>query len=169
MAKAGNSKYEKAWYALALARIMVGFVFLWAFFDKLFGWGLATAPAMAWVNGGSPTAGFLQFGVNKQSPFLDFFTGLAGMAWVDWLFMAGLLGIGVALVLGAGLRIAAVAGTVLLVMMWAAEIPLETNPVVDDHLVYAVVIVVATLGLRKLSIAKWWTGLGFVKKNKWLW
>ena len=28
--------------ALAVLRISTGFVFLWAFFDKLFGWGFAT-------------------------------------------------------------------------------------------------------------------------------
>lgn len=160
---------SNAWYALATARILLGFVFLWAFLDKTFGLGFATAADKAWVAGGSPTTGFLQFGVNKEGPFVDFFNGLAGMAWVDWLFMAGLLGIGVALVLGVGLRLAAVTGSVLLVMMWAAELPLENNPVVDDHIVYAAVLWVVAAGQRKWSIASWWLGLDFVKKNKWLW
>ncbi|TDD44311.1 hypothetical protein E1286_27395, partial [Nonomuraea terrae] len=81
--------------------------------------------------------------------------------WVDWLFMAGLLGVGLALMLGVGLRIAAVAGPAMMVLMWAAQLPLDSNPFMDDHLVYAVVIVGlaladagATLGLGRLAIVR---------------
>ncbi|KAB8181764.1 hypothetical protein FH610_027020, partial [Microbispora catharanthi] len=35
-------------YAWAAARIAIGWVFLWAFLDKLFGWGFATPTAKAW-------------------------------------------------------------------------------------------------------------------------
>ena len=120
------------WYALAAARVMVGFVFLWAFLDKTLGLGFATQHGKAWLDGVSPTTGFLKFGVNEKSPLFDFFQSLAGNPLVDWLFMLGLLGIGLALMLGIGLRVAAVAGTTLLMMMWAAEVPLENNPLVDD-------------------------------------
>lgn len=161
--------YKHAWYALAVARIMIGFVFLWAFFDKTFGLGFATTAEKAWLAGGSPTTGFLKMGVNPDSPFAGFFNSLAGQAWVDWLFMAGLLGIGLALLLGIGLRIAAATGTLLLVMMWAAAVPLENNPVVDDHLVYAAIIITAAAARREWSLTNWWLSLGFVKKNKWLW
>ncbi len=161
--------YEKAWYALAIARVMVGFVFLWAFVDKLFGLGFATKPAAAWLAGGSPTTGFLKFGVNPDSPFKDVFTSLAGQVWVDWLFMLGLLGIGLALVLGIGLRVAAVTGTLLLLMMWAAEIPLENNPVIDDHIVYALVLCAVAFGRREWSLTNWWLSHKTVKKQPWLW
>lgn len=161
--------YKSAWYMLAVTRIMVGLVFLWAFFDKLFGLGFATTADKAWIAGGSPTTGFLKMGVNPDSPFVAFFNSLAGMAWVDWLFMVGLLGIGLALVLGIGLRIAATAGALLLLMMWAAEIPLESNPVIDDHLIYAAIIVTAAMARREWSLVNWWINLGYVKKNKWLW
>lgn len=154
---------------LAVSRIMIGLVFLWAFFDKLFGLQFATDPDKAWLAGGSPTTGFLKMGVNPDSPLAAFFNSLAGQPWVDWLFMVGLLGIGLALVLGVGLRIAAVTGTLLMVLMWAAEFPLENNPVIDEHLVYAAVIIVAAAARREWSVASWWINLGFVKKNKWLW
>lgn len=170
MAKLPNKQnYTTAWYALALTRILLGFVFLWAFLDKTFGLGFATAAEKAWVAGGSPTTGFLKMGVNPESPLASFFNGLAGNGLVDVLFMAGLLGIGVALVTGAGLRLAAAAGTVLLLLMWAAEMPLENNPLIDDHIVYAALLWVIAAGRREFSLAKWWTSLGFVKKNKWLW
>ncbi|MFJ2697751.1 hypothetical protein ACIO5Z_16165, partial [Streptomyces rochei] len=43
----------------ASARVLMGFVFLWAFVDKTFGFGYATASGKGWVDGGSPTEGFL--------------------------------------------------------------------------------------------------------------
>ena len=161
--------YAHAWKALAVTRIALGFVFLWAFLDKTFGLGYATVAERAWVNGGSPTAGFLKMGVNPESPFKDIFTNLAGQAWVDWAFMLGLLGVGVALILGIGLRIAALAGTALMVMMWAALIPLENNPVIDDHIIYALVLWVVAFGKREYSLANWWLSHKAVKKNPWLW
>lgn len=167
--KTTKSTYKSAWFALAVARILLGFVFLWAFLDKTFGLGLATASEKAWLAGGSPTTGFLTMGVNPDSPFAGFFTGLAGNVLVDWLFMLGLLGVGIALIFGVALRAAAVAGTLLMVLMWAALIPLANNPLVDDHIIYAVLLWVIAAGRREFSLASWWTGLGFVKKNKWLW
>jgi hypothetical protein len=44
---------------LAVVRVATGFVFLWAFLDKTFGFGYATPVARAWIHGGSPTKGFL--------------------------------------------------------------------------------------------------------------
>ncbi|MEU6430738.1 hypothetical protein ABZ860_32990 [Microbispora sp. NPDC046973] len=105
-------------YAWAAARVAVGWVFLWAFLDKLFGWGFATSAAKAWINGGSPTTGFLEGTAGHA--FGGLFTTLAGRPWVDWLLMTGLAGIGTALLLGVGMRIAAGAGGLLLLMMWAA-------------------------------------------------
>ena len=72
---------------------------LWAFVDKTFGLGYSTAPAKAWINGGSPTSGSL--GHVKTGPFRPFFLGLAGSDVVDVLFMLGMLAVGVALILGA--------------------------------------------------------------------
>lgn len=167
--KTANQDHLAAWYALAATRIVLGFVFLWAFLDKTFGLGFATVADKAWLAGGSPTTGFLKMGVNPESPFAAFFNSLAGNPLVDWLFMLGLLGVGLALVLGVALRAAAVAGTALLVMMWMALAPLENNPLVDDHIVYATILWVIAAGRREFSLASWWTNLDMVKKNKWLW
>ena len=136
-------------FAWAAARISTGFVFLWAFFDKFLALGYATGVDRetgaidrlgdaAWINGGSPTTGFLS---GATGPFKGVFDGLASAAWVDWLFMAGLLAIGVALVLGIGMRIAAATGALLLVFMWMASLPLDNNPFMDSHLVYAMVLI----------------------------
>ncbi|MGR6915535.1 hypothetical protein ACU635_14930 [[Actinomadura] parvosata] len=146
-------------YAWAVARIALGWIFLWAFLDKTFGFGFATPAAKAWVNGGSPTTGFLK-GTGEHA-LGGFFSALAGQAWVDWLFMAGLAGVGLALVLGIGTRIAAGAGTAMLLLMWAAELPLATNPFMDDHIIYAIVLVGlalagagTTLGLGNLPVVR---------------
>lgn len=108
--------------SLAVARVGVGFIFLWAFFDKLFGLGYSTAPAKSVLSGGSPTKGFLSH--VDVGPFQSFFHSIAGTGIADWLFMTSLLGIGVAMVLGAGLRIAAVSNVLLMLGMWAAEWPM---------------------------------------------
>jgi len=143
------SERSVARYAWAAARISTGFVFLWAFFDKLLALGFATGVDRetgaidrfgdaAWINGGSPTTGYLS---NVTGPFKGVFDGMAGAAWADWLFMAGLLAIGVALILGVGMRIAAASGALLLVLMWMASLPLDNNPFMDYHLVYAMVLI----------------------------
>jgi thiosulfate dehydrogenase [quinone] large subunit len=43
--------------AIAVMRVAIGFVFLWAFLDKTFGFGYAIPSARAWIHGGSPTKG----------------------------------------------------------------------------------------------------------------
>jgi thiosulfate dehydrogenase (quinone) large subunit len=155
-------------YVAAGLRLALGFVFLWAFLDKVFGFGFATPEKGAWINGGSPTKGFLANGA--AGPFADFYHSIAGATWANWAFMLGLAGIGVALITGIGLRIAAVAGSVLLVMMWSVVLPPENNPFMDDHLIYAGTLVLlallnagATLGLGRL-----WARTPLVRNAPWL-
>jgi thiosulfate dehydrogenase [quinone] large subunit len=149
--------------ALAVLRIAYGFTFLWAFFDKLFGWGYATPSAKSWINGGDPTAGFLK---GAEGPFADFYHGLVGDWWVTPLFMIALAGIGFALTLGIGMRIAAVSGTVLYLMMFGASLPLTTNPVLDDHILGALTLIVlaATAAGDTWGLGKVWSSLGIVRR-----
>ncbi len=166
--RAGPSDARRAVdYVWALVRISLGFVFAWAFLDKLFGLGHSTPSARSWLNGGSPTNGFLS---HSTGPFAGFFKDLAGNTFIDWLFMLGLLGIGAALLLGIGTRFAAVAGTLLLVMMWAAVLPPASNVFMDDHLIYALVLIgLALVGAgRTLGLGRWWSETGLVKRYPWL-
>jgi len=155
-------------YTLAGLRLALGWVFLWAFIDKLFGLGLATPEKNAWINGGSPTKGFL--GNAVSGPFEGFYHSFAGAAWADWLFMIGLAGIGITLILGVGLRIAAAAGAVLLVAMWTAVLPPENNPFIDDHLIYAGVLVLLALTAAgdTLGLGRYWSRLPLVRRLPWL-
>lgn len=143
-------------YLLGATRLALGFTFLWPFLDKTFGLGHETASADAWINGGSPTAGFL--GHATSGPFADFFQGMAGHAWADWGFMLGLLGIGTALILGVAMRLAASAGALLLILMFAATLPPENNPLIDDHIIYALMLGVLAFGHagRTFGFGKVW-------------
>jgi len=164
---------------VALVRIALGLIFAWAFVDKVFGLGYATPSAGAWIDGGSPTKGFL--GGIKHGPFQSMFNSWAGDGWANWLFMLGLAGISVALLAGIGLRLAAVTGSLLLLLMWAAEWPFDrhtatgeltrsTNPVLDDHLIYALILI--TLAMLSAGtvwgLGKRWANLDFVRRNRWL-
>jgi thiosulfate dehydrogenase [quinone] large subunit len=164
---------------LAIMRVIVGFEFLWAFLDKTFGLGYATPAARAWIHGGSPTKGFLSN--VAVGPFESTFHAWAGAAWADWTFMLGLLGIGVALILGIGLRAAAVSGTLMMVMMWAAEWPLakftsagepsmSVNPIVDYHIIYALALIALafTYAGNTWGLGRLWAKLPFVQRNRWL-
>ena len=144
---------------LAGLRIVLGFTFLWPFFDKMFGLGYMTPAARAWVNGGTPAQGFMK---NAEGPFASFFKSIAG-PWADWLFMAGLLGIGIALLAGAGLKIAAWTAGILLALMYLAEFPLGTtgaytNPLIDSHWIeaFGIAVLAATLAGDTWGLGKWW-------------
>ena len=164
--------------ALALLRIGFGLTFLWAFFDKLLALGFHTGYGQdgtldrfgdaAWINGGSPTEGFLKFGAD--GPFKEFYNSIAGSVWADWLFMLGLAGIGIALMLGITMRIAAAAGVLLLVMMWSVVLPPENNPFMDDHIVYALVLVVLALTSagKTLGFGRVWERIPLVARHGFL-
>ena len=165
--------------SLAVLRIGFGLTFLWAFFDKLLALGFATGrdPVTdnvdrfgdaAWVNGGSPTEGFLGFAA--KGPFKDFYNNIAGDAWADWLFMLGLLGIGLALTFGIGMRAAAVAGATMYVLMWTVVLPPANNPVLDEHLLGAVTVVVLALALAgdTWGLGRWWSRIPLVRRNAYL-
>lgn len=176
MAKNANtnlsSNAPKVWGVL---RITLGSIFLWAFLDKLFGLGFATCRdaesgnvavgcASAWINGGSPTSGFLNFGTS--GPFAEFFQSMSGSWFTDWLFMIGLLGLGLALILGIGMRVAAYAGSLLMLMMWAAALPVENHPFVDEHIIYALVLfgLLAVNDSQELGFGRRWAETDLVKK-----
>ena len=170
--------------ALAALRIAYGITFLWAFLDKAFALGFGTgaitdentgartgidffAKDQAWFNGGNPTEGVLAFGVPADNPFKSIFNGMAGDTWVNWLFMLGLLGIGIALLSGVAMRIATAAGALMYALMYTASVPLENNPVVDDHLIGVIVMVVLGLSAAGTTwgLGHWWSNTEAVRKN----
>lgn len=158
---------------LAVTRFATGFIFLWAFIDKTFGLGFATPAERAWINGGTPAQGFLQSEA-VTGPLQPWFQSLA-TPLADWLFMAGMLGIGLAVMLGVGLRVSAVAGSAMMLLMYFAEWPFaagvgSTNPLVDYHLIYALaLIVIAVLYAGDTwGLGGWFKRLPLVQRMHWL-
>ncbi len=157
----------------AVLRIATGFIFLWAFFDKTFGLGYSTLRAAAWINGGTPSQGFLKSPA-VVGPFKPFFAEIASPT-TDVLFMLGMLAVGVAVMLGIGLRVSAIAGTIILLFMYLAEWSFgpnaaSTNPVVDYHIIFALsLIVIAVLSAGDAwGLGRSWKRLGFVQNHRWL-
>lgn len=158
---------------LAALRLATGFIFLWAFLDKTFGLGFSTPSKLAWIHGGKPSQGFLNSPA-VVGPLKPFFAAIASPA-TDILFMAGMLAIGLAVMLGIGLRVSAVAGSVILLFMYLAEWSFgpnasSTNPVVDYHVVYAFsLIVVAVLSAGDTwGFGRAWKRLPIVRNHAWL-
>ena len=175
----GDSHSQAFRYVAGVVRLSLGWVFLWAFLDKLFALGFATGRNAktgvvtrfgdaAWINGGSPTLGFLKFG--SDGPLSGFYQGIAGASWANWLFMIGLLGIGLALMLGVAMRIATVSGVVMLVLMWSAVLPPANNPFMDDHIIYALTLVALMLAGAgaTLGLGQTWNRLGIVQRHSFL-
>ena len=183
------------WTALSIARIGIGFVFFWAFIDKLFALGFATgrdprrtgvharltsAPT-AWINGGHITEGYLKsasggFGGEPTGVYGEMFKGwgtwsIGSFRPLDWLFMLGLAGVGIALMFGIGTKLGAWSGVGLLLLMYIAHFDNSNNPIIDEHIVYgfaAVGIVFVELQRQAVGLGSWWRKLPIVQKNKWL-
>lgn len=150
-------------HLLAVLRILLGWIFLWAFLDKLLGLGFATTGG-GWISGVSPTTGFLSRATT--GPLAPVFQSLAGHGWVDWMFMVGLLGIGLALILGIAMRPAALAGSVMLALMYLALLWPKNNPIIDDHIVYIVLLILlaATESGNTWGIGEWWGTQSLVER-----
>lgn len=173
------------WTFLSITRILIGFTFLWAFLDKTFGLGFSTCSDRetgaitvncdaSWINGGRITEGYLG---SSSGPFAEFFQNLGTQAWTDWIFMVGLLGVGLALMLGIGTRVAMVAGPAMLIMMyvshaWPGAVQNATNPFIDDHIIYSIAIIAIVIlearYIQKVGFGEPWKRLGAVQKNRWL-
>ena len=159
---------------LAVLRIGFGLTFLWEFFDKLLALGFHTGYGQdgkldrfgdaAWINGGSPTEGFLKFGAD--GPFKDFYNNIGGTVLADWGFMLGLLAIGIALTFGAGMRLAAIAGGLMYLLMWTVVLPPENNPVLDDHLLAGLTVIALALlnAGNTWGLGKWWSNTSVVDR-----
>ena len=137
---------------IALLRIAVGVIFLWAGLEKVF----APEPWSA--------AGFLEFGTGGSlgwpfvtgevaegtifNPTQDFWAGLAtneaAMSVINVLVPFGQIGIGVGLILGLLTRFSAAMGTLMMLFFFLAAWDFEFG-IVNQHLTYA--LVTAFLGL----------------------
>lgn len=157
----GYTLEQVAWIGVRLA---LGWTMLWAFLDKTFGLGFRTSVNASWLAGGSPTNYYL--GQLTSGIFTDFYHGLAGNAVVDVIFMVALLAISVALILGIGMKIAGYTGAILMILLWSTNVPPTDNPIIDDHIIYAILFLALTVvkAGQWIGLGKWWITTPFVKK-----
>ena len=130
---------------VAIVRVVVGIIFLWAGLEKVFG----PEPFDA--------AGFLQFGTTGSlgwpfvtepvegaiyNPTHDFWVGLSenetAMAIVNVIVPWGQIGIGIGLILGLLTRFSALMGTLMMLGFFLAAWDFQYG-IVNQHLTYAVV------------------------------
>ncbi len=159
---------SKEKYIFGIIRLSMGWIFLWAFFDKVFGLGFATTANKSWLNGISPTLGFLKHGT--YGPLSSFFQSMAGNIIVDWLFMLGLLFVGLALILGIGVKIASYVGTIMMLLIWLSALPPKNNLFLDEHIIY-ILILLSFIYIKPgqyLGMGKWWFETKLVQKYTFL-
>ena len=165
---------------MGVTRIVLGFLFLWPFLDKMFGLGYATQPGSAWINGVSPTKGFLMFATYKTTPWAGLWEFLASdpiYILVDITYMTLLLVGGVALITGCFVRPASFGLTIFMIAVYLALLPLlppegvpSYNPIIDDHIIYALILIVFMVWPvgEWLGLGKKWSELSFVQKYPFL-
>jgi len=176
-----------------ILRLAMGWTFLWAFLDKSFALGFATgrlddgsidfwAKGAAWFNGGSPTKGVFTYALNA-GPFQGFYERLGHVTvtaqgatasppeWINVVYMVSMVLIGLGLITGVMTRLAAAGGIAWMAIFYTATaIWPENNPFLDDHIVYAIVLVgliVANAG-RYYGLGKIWQRVSFVEGRKYL-
>jgi thiosulfate dehydrogenase [quinone] large subunit len=153
----GEVRLLAAQRVLAVARISLGWVFLWAFLDKCFGLGFPTPSGQGWLFGtgsGNPTQGYLS---GVDGPFAWLFNPMAGLGWVNWLFMAGLAGIGIGVMTGLAFRFSAVCACLMLFLIYLTALPPSANPFMDDHIIEIFLV----LGLLFLRNGRVWGAQGW--------
>ena len=150
-------------YALSVFRILVGWLFLWPFFDKVFGLGFQTPDGSGAVDGGSPSSFVIYV---ADGHFADFYVSIAGNAFVDFLFVTALLILGITLILGIASRLTTAGSILFFLVMYTLCIPPQDNPVIDYHIILCVgmVVVYCLGGFERLSLYGRWSELSLVRR-----
>ncbi|MFH1474486.1 MAG: DoxX family membrane protein [Chloroflexota bacterium] len=138
--------------AIAIGRIGIGVIFLWAGLEKIIGGGLGTWSAKGFLElatDGSLGWPFVTGEVAEGTvfnPTHDVWVGLAGneaaLTVIGLMVPLGQLGVGIALILGLLTRFGAAVGTLMMLFFFVAAWDFQFG-IVNQHLTYAVV----TLGL----------------------
>lgn len=153
-------------YAIVGLRVLMGWV--------MFQGGIVKVLDPTWT-----AAGFLQFAIPEGNPFTATFATFAGNPAIDFLVMWGLTLTGLGLMLGALTRWNAFWAAFMMMMFWAASLtggitqflPLEHGWVVDDHLIYAILLfALGALGAGRIAGVDGWLETRFpaLRENKWL-
>lgn len=167
-------EYSERWvgYSLFLLRVVMGWTLFQGGVTKLVTY-LDADPSNNWT-----AAGFLANAIPPGNPLMGLWSSMAGSPLIDMLNMWGLTLTGLALILGAFVRWSAFWGAVMMLFYWAASLqggllaglPLAHGWVVDDHMVYAVLLFgLGAFGAgRILGVDAYLEELEFVRRNRWM-
>ncbi|MFC6719595.1 DoxX family membrane protein [Natrialbaceae archaeon GCM10025810] len=137
----GKAHDLSAWFVLAL-RMMMGIAFLNAGLSKL----LAAEPFSA--------QGFLLQGVNEASPLIGMFTWMGSTPWfVEFVNVAvpfGQVAIGLGLIVGAMVRLAAFFGAMMMFMFYFANWDVSHGLINGDFAYLLVFLAVAAFGAGRI-------------------
>lgn len=122
-------------YAIVALRVVMGWI--------LFQGGIVKVLDPEWT-----AAGFLQFAIPEGNPFMGLWAGFAGNPLIDGLVAWGLTLTGIGLIFGALTRWNAFWAAFMMILFWMASLtgglneflPLEHGWVMDDHMLYAVLL-----------------------------
>jgi thiosulfate dehydrogenase (quinone) large subunit len=131
--------------AVALGRIIIGIIFLWAGLEKFIGTTGGFSAVGFLAHGTAGTLGWPFVGPDAQGPFnptqgfwVDLSKNSGMMSVVNFLVVFGELGIGVSLILGLLTRFGAAMGTLMMLLFFVAAWDWAFG-IVNQHLTYAVV------------------------------
>jgi len=166
---------------IAVMRIALGLVYLWAFISQGFGIGYtnkatpppdspAGAPVVyewtfnvdadnGWITSGfdhSPTEAYVDNNLHGPLAFIpqNLPTGL-----VDFMWIFALAGLGIALTFGVFANIAGWGGFVMNILIWLATFPPSTNPLIDgEHVTFALAILLFMWlqASNYWGVGRWW-------------
>ncbi|CQR50602.1 MULTISPECIES: DoxX family protein [Haloferax] len=166
--------YSERWvgYSLFLLRVVMGWTLFQGGITKLVTY-LDADPSNNWT-----AAGYLANAIPEGNPLMGLWSSMAGSPLIDMLNMWGLTLAGLAIILGAFVRFSAFWGAVMMLFYWAAALeggilaglPLAHGWVVDDHIVYAVLLFgLGAFGAgRILGVDAYLENMEFVRRNRWM-
>ncbi len=150
--------YSETWvgYSLLGLRVIMGWSFFYAGITKV-------------INPNWSVRGFLLHGIPEGNPFGPIWVTMAN----DWAWLltplnqVGLTLVGLALILGAFVRFSAFWGAIMMLFYWAAALPLANGFIIDDHIVYALLLFgLGAFGAgRILGLDSWLENTDVVRKN----
>ncbi len=142
---------KTAKYTMGLIRILIGWIFIWRFMDKM--WDLDFNPEAhrSWF--GSIRELLL---TAQEGPFSEMFHSMAA---TEWWYLLLLLFVGAGLILGIFTRISGILGAVLMLLLFIHNYPPADNPLVSHHLVYALLFLFFAFSSagQWMGLNKWWS------------
>ena len=151
-------------FVFGILRVLLGLMLFWAFLDKMFGLGYATPAGAGFIDGGS-TKGFLM-GASKGT-FGWLFEPMVDISGVlDVVILLSMFCLGVGLILGIGKKLCCIGGMAMFFVFYLAMFPLANNPILDEHVIYIVVLagVLFTDSCGSIGFGKMWKDTALVKR-----